>query len=216
MPLKILLADDHEIVRSGLRSLIEKQADMEIVDEASNGQEALDKVRDLQPDLVIMDIDMPILNGTEATRQILREAARTKVLALSMHSDRHFVRNMLQAGACGYLLKDSSFDELVHAVRTVWSDQIYLSPAITGVVVDELVRGLDSAVEPLDELSGRERQILQLIASGMTSRSISEELDISIKTVESHRRSIMDKLHLFTVAQLTKYAIRHGLTSLEG
>ena len=216
MTYRILLADDHKIVRDGLRSLLEREADIQVAAEAENGRRALQLARKLAPDIVIMDISMPDLNGIDATRQITSEQPGVKVIALSMHSQRQFVEGMLRAGVSGYLLKDTAFEELVKAVRIVLSGKKYLSPDITEIVFQEYLRpqaepnGLSTA-----ELTLREREVLQLLAEGRTTREIAEALHISVKTVESHRKNVMDKLDLHTVAELTKYAIREGLTSLE-
>jgi DNA-binding NarL/FixJ family response regulator len=196
--------------------LLEKETDLEIVAEAENGRRALQLTRKLKPDVVIMDISMPDLNGIDATRQIVDELSNVRVVALSMHGERQFVEGMLSAGVSGYLLKDCAFDELVQAVRTVLRGKIYLSPDIAGVVVDDLVtrwRDTDAASAPA--LSLREREVLQLIAEGRATKEIAAQLNISVKTVETHRKNIMEKLELHTVAELTKYAVRAGLTSLE-
>ena len=216
MSIRILLADDHQIVRDGLRALIEQQPDMEVVAEAEEGRTAVQLVQEQSPDVIIIDVGMPDLNGIEATSQIRTMALGVKVIALSMHSDRRYVTGMLRAGASGYLLKDCAFEELVRAVHAVAAGQTYLSPAIPGVVVEDYVRH----IEPDDEshsspLTAREREVLQLLAEGQLSRQIAEHLHVSVKTVETHRQNIMEKLDLHTIADLTKYAIRTGLTSLE-
>jgi DNA-binding NarL/FixJ family response regulator len=217
MSIKILLADDHEIVRQGLRLLIEKQSDMEVVAEAKEGRTAVRLVRKLLPDVVVMDVSMPDLNGMEAARQITREFDDVKVVALSMHWDSLFVTEMLQSGASGYLLKDCAFAELALAIRTVVAGKTYLSPSITGVVVDDYLHHLPKKADfsGLDVLSNREREVLQLIAEGKSTKQIALHLHISAKTVETHRQNIMNKLDIRSVAELTKYAIRKGLTSLE-
>lgn len=217
MTIKILLADDHKIVRDGLRSLLEKQDNLEVVAEAENGRKAVQLALEKKPDVVIMDVSMPDLNGIEATRQIVEELPDTKVVALSMHSDKRFVAGMLQAGASGFLLKDCAYQELARAINTVVSHQTYLSPEITGIMVNEY---LTSLATPQDQsvaspLTSREREVLQLIAEGWSTKEIAAHLYVSIKTVETHRRQIMRKLNLHTVADLTKYAIREGLTSIE-
>lgn len=216
MNIKILLAEDHQITRQGLRSLIEKQSDMEVVAEAENGRQAVSLARELMPDVIIMDVTMPELNGMEATRQIKTENQRSKIIALSMHSDSLFVTEMLKNGASGYLLKDCAFEDLIRAIRVVIEGQIYLSPAISGIVVDAyLNRSPQADVASSEILSDREREVLQLMAEGITTKQIALKLHISVKTVETHRRQIMQKLNLHTIAELTKYAIRKGLTSLE-
>ena len=216
MRITVLLADDHKIMRDGLRSLIEREPDMEVVGEAADGRRTVQLVRELSPDVVIMDVTMPHLNGLEATRQIVAEAPKVKVIALSMHSDRRFVAGMLRAGGSGYLLKDCAFEELVHAIRTVTANQAYLSPAITGIVVEDYVRHVPPReLSAFSVLTSREREVLQLLAEGQTTRGIASRLHTSVKTIETHRRHIMGKLDISGVAELTKYAIREGLTSLD-
>jgi DNA-binding NarL/FixJ family response regulator len=214
VPIKIILADDHKIVRQGLRTLLEKETDLQVVAEADDGRMAVRLARELSPEVVIMDVSMPDLNGIEATRQVIAEAPGVKVIGLSMHSDRRFVMNMLKAGASGYLLKDSAFEELATAIRTVLANKIYLSTEIANIVVkDYLQGGGDESV--FSVLTPREREVLQLMAEGKSSRQIADHLNISIKTVETHRMQIMHKLEIYSVAELTKYAIREGLSSLD-
>lgn len=216
MNVRILLADDHGIIRQGLRSLLEKQRDLEIVAEAKNGREALALVREEKPDIVIMDITMPNLNGITATHKIVSEYSKTKVIALSIHSDKRFVTGMLRAGASGYILKECLFDELVQAIRTVAAGGTYLSPRITGIVVDEYVKRFPTTTgSRLPVLTNRQQQILQLLAEGKSTKQIALELYVSVKTIEANRRTIMEKLNIHSVAELTKYAVREGLTSLE-
>jgi DNA-binding NarL/FixJ family response regulator len=214
--LRVLLADDHRIVREGLRALIEGQADMEVVGQARTGREAVRLARELAPDLVVMDVAMPDLNGVEAARQIVQANPEAKVLALSMHSDAQFVARMLEAGASGYLLKDGAFDELEAGIRQVAEGKTYLSPAIAGTVVKDYVRRMGgSETEDISPLSPREREVLQLLAEGLVSKQIAARLGLSVKTIETHRGRLMDKLGLRSVAELTKYAIRQGITQLE-
>ena len=216
MGIGILLVDDHAIIRQGLRSLLEKQPDLEVVAEAADGRKAIDLVRELLPDIVIMDVTMPSLNGIEATRQICSTFPEVKVIALSIHSNRRFIGDMLQAGAAGYILKDSLFEELIRAIKAVTAGDRYLSPRITGVVVDDYIKHLStSADSPLATLTSREREVLQLVAEGRSTKQVALELHVSTKTIEANRRQIMEKLDLHSVAELTKYAIREGLTSLE-
>lgn len=215
MTIKVLLADDHKIVRDGLRTLLEKHADIAVLGEAEDGREALHLTRKLSPDIVVMDIAMPELNGIEATRQILSDHPGVKIVALSMHSDKRFVSEMLKAGASAYLLKDCAFEELITAIRTVMKGKIYLSPGIAGVVLEDYIRKdskKDSSV--FSVLSDREREVLQLMAEGKTTKEVAAHLNVSIKTVETHRTNIMTKLDIHSIAELTKYAIREGLTSL--
>jgi two-component system response regulator NreC len=216
MSIRVLLADDHKITRQGLRSLLEKQQGIEVVAEAENGREAVRLSGETAPDVVIMDLTMPDLNGVEATRQILSQSPDVKIIALSMHSDALFVTEMLKSGAAGYLLKDCAFEELARAIRTVTENKTYLSPSISGVVVEDYIHRLSTQdFTGSDVLSDREREVLQLMAEGNSTKQIAQKLHISVKTVETHRRQIMNKLDIHTVAELTKYAIRKGLTSLE-
>lgn len=216
MSIRILLADDHKITRQGLRSLLEKQDDMEVVAEAEEGRTAVRLAREFSPHIVIMDVSMPDLNGVEATRQIVERTPDVRVIALSMHSDSLFVTEMLKSGASGYLLKDCAFEELTLAIRAVADGKTYLSPSISGVVVDDYLHRLSkTAYAGPDILTNREREVLQLLAEGNSTKKIALKLHISVKTVESHRRQIMDKLDIDSVAELTKYAIRKGFTSLE-
>jgi len=217
--IRILIADDHKIVSDGLKALLEAQQEMAIVAQATNGREAVKLANKLKPDMVIMDVAMPELNGLDAVRQILSEHPQIKVIALSMHADRRYVTGMLSAGASGYILKHCAFEELVHAIHIVRSNQFYLSPAIAGIVVKELAQSRKSRkrqpTPAAQSLTSREREVLQLIAEGHSAREIAQRLHLSVKTVETHRRQMMQKLDIHSVADLTKYAIREGLTSLE-
>lgn len=216
MGIAIFLADDHEIVRVSLQSLLEKQPDIRVVGQAGDGRETVEKVRELKPNIVIMDVVMPNLNGIEATGRITRELPDVKVLALSMYSDRHYVLAMFHAGASGYLLKKCASRELVQAIRIVAANQFYLSPAISNVVVDELIDGRARKKMPFSSpLTAREREILQLLVEGKVAKEIAAQLYISLSTVETHRRQVMEKLDLHNIADLTKYAIREGITSLQ-
>jgi len=212
---KILLADDHRIMRAGLRSILEKEPDMEILGEAQNGLVALRLAKELRPDLIIMDISMPDLNGIEATSRILAELSGLRVLALSMHSDRGFLIKMLKAGASGYLLKDCASEELIDAVHVIMKNRLYISP----VMVDDMVRGYVQMASREDlstfsVLTTRERDVLQRLAEGRSVKEIAHDLNISVKTVETFRHRIEEKLNVSSIAELTKYAIREGLTSL--
>ncbi|MBI5895300.1 MAG: response regulator transcription factor [Desulfobacterales bacterium] len=214
--IKILLADDHRIIREGLHNKLETMAEFSVVGEAENGLKALRLAKKLAPDVVIMDISMPELNGIEAARQIKAEVPGVKIIALSMYADKRYVLGMLKAGVCGYLIKDCALKEVTEAITIVHRGETYLSPKIADTMRITLLTQLEeSSVMPSSVLSDRERQILQLIAEGAKTRDIAESLHLSIKTVESHRGSIMQKLNLFSVAELTKYALREGLTSLE-
>ncbi len=212
---RIVLADDHKILREGLRSLLEDEEDFDVVAEADDGRQAIDLVEELKPDVIIMDIGMPNLNGIEATRYIKSGFPETRVLALSMHANERFVAEMLRAGADGYLLKDCAVDELITAIRTILRGKVYLSPDIMDVVVKdflEIMREDEDSVYSI--LTQREREVLQLIAEGKTTREIADILNVSSKTVETHRQQIMKKLDLHNVAELTRYAIESGLVQL--
>lgn len=200
------------MVREGIRSLLAEEKDLRVIAEAGSGLEGVRLAEELAPDLVIMDIGMSDLNGIEATRQITDKTTGIKVLVLSMHSDHRFVERTLKAGASGYLLKDCSFEELARAIRTIMAGKFYLSPGVAGVVASEY---LETSSSEVTALTCREREVLKLITAGRTTREIADLLFISIKTVETHRQQIMRKLHLYTVPELTKYAIREGLTTLE-
>ena len=216
MTVRILIADDHKIVRDGLRSLLQSRPDCEVVGEASDGREAVELARKLDPDVVVIDVAMPELNGIDATTKLVSQAANVKVVALSMHSDRNFVAGMLQAGASAYLRKESAFDEIARAIDAVMEGKVFLGDGIAGVVVEdyrELIArsGLNEDIP----LTAREREVLQLIAEGYKTSEIAKLLHLSVKTIETHRRQIMEKLDLRSVPELTKYAIRHGLTSID-
>ncbi len=216
MKIKVLLADDHKLFRDGLSTLLNKQPDMRVVGEAKDGTSSVQLARELDPDFILMDISMSDLNGIEATRRILAERPRTKVLMLSMHSDRRFVIEALKAGACGYLLKDSAFEELLVAIKTARENQFYLSREITSIVVEDyinLVKSAESSAFAI--LTNREREVLQLIAEGKATKEIANQLNVSVKTIETHRKQLMDKLNIHSIAELTKYAIREGITPLE-
>jgi DNA-binding NarL/FixJ family response regulator len=199
-----------------LRSLLEKQPDMEVLADTDEGRKAVDLVRQLLPDVVIMDVTMAGLNGIEATRLITSEFPEVKVIALSIHSQRRFIADMLSAGAVGYILKECLFDELVQAIQAVAVGGRYLSPRIADVVVEDYVKRLSSTADsPLSALTGREREVLQLVAEGKSTKEIALELHVSTKTIEANRRQIMEKLDVHSVAELTKCAVREGLTTLE-
>ncbi|HEY2516278.1 MAG TPA: response regulator transcription factor [Polyangiaceae bacterium] len=211
--MKILLADDHAMMRHGLRAILEKEMDVQSVEEAANGREAVEIARRTRPSVVVMDIGMPGLNGIDATREIVSDNRDTKVIALSMNSDRRYVLAMFAAGAAGYLLKDAASSELILAIRAVLQNQTYVSPAVAEDVVATVRR---AQTEPSPKaLSVREREVLQLLAEGKTSKDIAAALGVALPTVETHRRQIMAKLGLRSIAELTKYAIREGLTALE-
>jgi len=216
MPIKILLADDHTVMQSALRTLLDKKSDMEVVAEARNGREAVHLAAQLQPDVAIIDVSMPDLNGVDATHQILAERPEIRVLGLSMHSAEAFVIGMLRAGAAGYLLKDCAPEELCYAIRAAYRNQTYLSPPIASIVTGQYRRDSGEAgVSNGTLLTHREREIVQLLAEGKTSKGIAAGINLSVRTVETYRRQIMNKLNVSSIAHLTKFAIRHGITSLD-
>ena len=216
MSVRIILADDHKIVREGLRSILENELGMSVVGQAEDGRSAVELSRKLRPDIAIIDISMPDMNGIEAARQILATVPGTRIIALSMHSDKRYVSEMLNAGASGYLLKHCALDELQQAIQTVLANKIYVSPDVAGIVVRDYLKHLSEAPSGQEaSLTPKEREILQLIAEGKSTKEIATKLHVSIPTVDTHRQHIMQKLNLYTVAELTKYAIRQGLTALE-
>ena len=219
MSIRILLADDHQMFREGLRAVLERDARMKVVGEASDGRQAMEMaVASPPPDVVVMDIGMPGLNGVDATRKILADKPKMKVIALSGHTDRHFVAAMLEAGASGYVLKEAASEEILRAVLAVHRGGKYLSPEIAGTVIEDYLSHKAGAgnVPSRTALATREREVVQLLAEGKTSKEVAELLHISVKTVETHRRNIMSKLKIHSMAALTKFAIREGLTSIEG
>jgi DNA-binding NarL/FixJ family response regulator len=207
MGLRILLADDHEIVRQGLGALLEEQG-FQIVGESGNGQEAVQLAEKLRPDVAVLDLGMPLLNGIDAAREIARTSPQTRTILLTMHAEENFVLSSLQAGARGYLLKSRAAEDLVQAIKDVYRGEIYLSPGISEAVVDAFLKAIPPPTEPL---SDRERQVLQLIAEGKRTKEIATVLGISTNTAESHRSHIMEKLDIHDVAGLVRYAFRHGL-----
>ena len=216
MATKVLVVDNHGILRQGIQALIEKHSDMEVVGQADNGLTAVELARQLQPDVVLMDVTMPKLNGIEATRQIKSELPDIKVLALSVHAKREFVLDMVRAGVSGYMLKECVFDDLVHAIKVIVAGQSYLSPQIATIVLEgittdsifDVVNGNHNALTP------RENQVLQLLAEGNSAKQIASQLGLGVKTVEATRRQIMEKTEVDNLADLTKYAIREGLTTV--
>ena len=217
MSIKIILADDHRLFRDMLSSLLDERTGMEVVARANNGRETVKLVREHRPDVVIMDITMPDLNGIDATGQINSESPEVKVIGLSMHSDKRFITGMFKAGAKGYLDKDCAFKELTKAIFTVLKGRIYLSQKIFDTLFpgDSLGNFFGSDHATFNSLTKREREILQLIAEGWQTKEIAFHLSISPKTVDTHRHNIMDKLNMNSIAELTKFAIREGLTALE-
>jgi DNA-binding NarL/FixJ family response regulator len=214
--IRILLADDHKIVRTGLRELLEKQPNLEVVGEAEDGRTAVQLSKTLSPDVVIMDISMHDLNGIEATRQITSNSPHVKVLILSLHSSQRFMTDVFKAGASGYLLKDCDLSEVFDAIRAVIANETYICPQIATVLRnDYLQRILQAEASTVSTLTPREREVLQLMAEGKSTKEIAFSFNLSVKTVEAHRQRIMEKLNIHSIAELTKYAIREGLTSLE-
>jgi DNA-binding NarL/FixJ family response regulator len=217
MGIRILLVDDHKIIHESLEPLLDKQPGMEVVATAENGRKAVKLTQDLKPDVVIMDITMPDLNGIEATYQITSQCPKTKVIVLSMHTDRRYVTGALNAGASGYLIKSCPFEELVSAIQSVSANKKYLSPEISGIVIEESLSPSptsDSSV--FSSLTMREREVLQLLVEGKTVKQIADDhLCLSIKTVHTYRQKIMEKLNIYNIAELTKFAIREGLISIE-
>jgi DNA-binding NarL/FixJ family response regulator len=209
---RILLADDHEIVRHGLRRLLETQAGWEICGEAGSGPEAVEKARQLKPDVAILDYSMPGLNGAEVARQILSHAPQTEILILTMHDSEHLLREVLALGARGYVLKSDAMSEMVAAVRSLVEHKRFLSPAASGLAVEGFLRGGEP--EPADRLTPREREIVQLLAGGKSNKEVASLLDISVKTVEAHRANIMHKLNLGSFSDLVHYAIRNKIVEV--
>jgi len=206
--IRVLLADDHAVVRRGFRMILDSQADLEVVGEVANGREAVAVATELQPDVIVMDVTMPELNGIEATRRIAEVAPRARVLALSMHKDAVYVREILRAGAKGYLLKDSEEGDLIAAVRSVARGEGFLSPGISEAVLTDYRKHVTNA---LDLLTSREREVLQHIAEGKTNKEIATSLNLSVYTVEAHRGRLMEKLNLHSSGELVRFAVRNGL-----
>lgn len=215
--IRLLLADDHLVVRSGLRMLLEAKPDMEIVGEAESGREAVEMVRSARPDVILMDIQMPDMNGIEATKRIKAVSPQTAVLALTMHEDDHYFFEMLHAGASGYVPKRAAPDELINAIRTVSEGQVFLYPSLASRLVQDYLRRAESGDQPMvhDDLTPRELEVLTLIAGGLTNAEIAEQLVISVKTVDRHRENIMRKLNMHSRIDLVKYALKMGLIELE-
>jgi DNA-binding NarL/FixJ family response regulator len=216
MTIRVILADDHRMVREGLRSLLATEDDLDVVGQAADGLTAVRLARELRPDVVVMDLSMPGLNGIEAIRRIRAESADVKVLCLSVHDESRMVMGVLDAGAQGYVLKESSFQELAQAIRKVMGNGVHLSENLVGVVVDEArVRGTRPAAHPQTTLTPREREMVQLLSEGHTTQQIADRLHVSAKTVATHRENILHKLHIRSIAELTRYALREGLSALD-
>lgn len=215
MTIRIIIADDHQLFREGLANLLADSKDIEILDQAGNGEEAIVKARELNPDVIIMDIGMPVLDGVEATRKLLQELPGSRVIALSMHADKQYIKGMFEAGASGYLFKNCAYSELITAIRTVNEGKKYLSERITEIMIQDYL-GKEETI-PVDdsELTEREAEILKLIAEGVSTSDISERLFVSIKTIGTHKQHILEKLNLKTTTDLVKYAIKKGIISLD-
>ncbi len=206
--IRVLLADDHTIVRQGLKLILSGNPDLQVVGEAANGVEAVALAQKLKPDIVLLDVAMPELNGIEATRKMVADNPRARVLVLSMHKEAVYVREILRAGARGYILKDAVDTELVNAVRSVARGDGYISPAVSGALLKDYRQNV---TDPLDLLSKREREVLQLIAEGRTNKEIATQLNLSVYTVDSHRGKVMEKLNLHSTGELVRFAMKHGL-----
>jgi len=209
--IKVLLVEDHTIVRKGLRSLLDSQPDIEVVDEAEDGQEAIYKSGQLRPDVVVMDITMPVLNGLEATRQIKQQNPQIKVVVLTVHSTEEHIFQILRAGASGYVVKQGAVNELIQAIQAAYRGDTFLSSSISQQVVDEYGQRPEAIDDRYEQLTRREREVLQMVAEGRTNREIAGLLHITIKTVEAHRSNLMNKLGLYSIAELTRYALRKGI-----
>jgi DNA-binding NarL/FixJ family response regulator len=213
MPIRILIADDHTVVAEGLKHLVEAEADMQVVALVADGREAVQQARDTQPDVVLMDLSMPELNGADATRAILQRDPKCRVIVLSMYAQREYVRRALKAGAAGYVVKRSAAKEVVEAIRAVYAGQRYLSPRVADVVLEDYSD--DKQDDPLARLSAREREVLQLLAEGRTGAEIAQRLSLSQKTVETYRARLVEKLGIRDLAGLVRFAIQRGLVSLD-
>ena len=214
--IRVILADDHHLVRQGMRALLEKADDIEILAEVENGQEAVKLTKDLVPDVLIMDINMPRLSGIQAAEKINRFELPTQVVILSMHSDKSLVRQALRNGVRGYLLKRSVIEELLLAIRAAQRGELYLSPAVSNYITADFLAGkIDPDTRAYDQLSTREREVLKLVAEGHTNKSIAQEMDISVKTVEKHRANVMSKLNVQDLTGLVRIALKHGLIFLD-
>lgn len=213
MKIRVMLAEDHQMFRDALRALLEKEADIEVVAEVGDGLELLERARQMAPDIVCMDIGMPNLNGIEATRRLLDLFPKMRVIGLSAYTEKHFVLDMLNAGALGYIAKASAGDQLLHAIRAVQANRKYLCPMVAATVAEALISKNNGDSSPAVQLSSRERQVLQLIAEGHTSAQIGDRLHVASATVDVHRRNIMRKLNLHSIAELTRFAMRTGIST---
>jgi two-component system response regulator NreC len=214
--LRLLVADDHKIFRQGIKKLLDEESDLNIVGEAADGREAVQKATELKPDVILMDIAMANLNGLEATKKIKKVLPSTRVIMLTMHKNEEYILQSFQAGASGYILKEGAVEELVSAIRSIYQDKSFLSPTISKTLIDAYLRKMETGKTetPFDLLTDREREVLQLIAEGYTNREVAKALFISVKTVEAHRAHIMQKLNIHDIAKLVKYAIQKGLVDM--
>ncbi|MFA5328891.1 MAG: response regulator transcription factor [Prolixibacteraceae bacterium] len=215
MTIKVILADDHQLFREGLANLLADFPEIEVIAQAVNGKDAIDKAKQLNPDVVIMDINMPDLDGVEATAQLLKEKPGIKVIGLSMHVDKPYIKGMLEAGSSGYLFKNCSYDELIKAIQTVYSGKKYLSEKITEILIQEYLNKEEIGPSTSSDLTDRESEILKLIAEGISVSDISNQLFVSIKTINTHKQHILEKLNLKTTTDIVKYALKKGIISLE-
>ena len=216
MSIRIVLADDHRLIRNGLAALLRKEEDLDLVGEAEDGMGAVKAVRQLQPDVLVVDLSMPGMNGVEAIRRLQIDAPEVKCICLSVHNDSRMVLAVLDAGAMGYVLKDCSFDELAQAIRQTMTNQVYLSPALIGIVVEKYrQRHQQEVADTPSPLTARERELVQLFSEGYSTNEIAQRLSVSIKTVATHRQHILQKLGIGGIAELTRYALREGLSSLD-
>jgi DNA-binding NarL/FixJ family response regulator len=214
MPIRIIIADDHQLFREGLANLLSNSKDIEILAQAENGKEVINKAKELKPDVVIMDIGMPVMDGVEATQELLNELPNMKIVALSMHSDKQYIKGMFEAGAAGYLFKNCAYDELIKAIHTVYSGKKYLGEKITEIMIQDYLGKEENLPATDSELTERESEILKLIAEGVSISDISDQLFVSVKTIGTHKQHILEKLNLKTTTDLVKYAIKKGIITL--
>jgi two-component system response regulator NreC len=213
----VLIADDHTIVREGLARILNEATNIQVVGEAVDGREAVDKALEVEPDIVLLDLSMPRLHGLEALRQIRRRSPKTKCLVLSMHKNEAYVRQALQGGASGYILKDSAAEDVVSAIRAVHTGECFLSPGVSKLVIEDYLRGSgpDRAISAYENLTEREREVFQLLVEGLRNQEIARRLHVSVKTIETHRAHILTKLGLSNIAELVKYAIEMGILNVD-
>jgi DNA-binding NarL/FixJ family response regulator len=215
MPIKLILADDHQLFREGLANLLSESTEVEVIAQAVNGKDAIEKAKKLRPDILIMDINMPEMDGVEATSQLLKEVSEIKIIGLSIHANKQYIKGMLEAGSSGYLFKNCSYDELIKAIQTVHSGKKYLSEKITEILIKEYLNKEEIGPSTTSELTDRESEILKLIAEGISVSDISNRLFVSIKTINTHKQHILEKLNLKTTTDIIKYALKKGIISLD-